>query len=276
MRTHGLNIDVVTALIDEIAREVILPRFRQLQSEDIEEKPAADGGHDIVTIVDRQVEDRLTRALTGIAPAAVIGEEAAHEDPDLLQLVHGDDPLWVVDPIDGTKNFARGHDAFGVMVAWVVAGRAQSAWVLLPARHQMFVADAGGGAWLNGSRIHVPAAAPASLPRGTLHQRYMSAALADAMAKSLAGKYVPVADLGCSAIEYTDILQGHQEFTTYYRLLPWDHAAPALVLTEGGGAVDHVSGKPYSVRSANQVTVVACDARVSAEVRTAISRHVYT
>ena len=85
--------------------------------------------------------------------------------------------------------------------------------------------------------------------------------------ESLVGKFTLVADLVCSAIEYTDILQGRQEFTTYYRLLPWDHAAPALLLTEGGGVVEHLTGETYTVRSANQVTVAARNRDVSNAVR---------
>jgi fructose-1,6-bisphosphatase/inositol monophosphatase family enzyme len=57
------------------------------------------------------------------------------------------------------------------------------------------------------------------------------------------------------------------DFVLYYRLLPWDHAAPALVLVEADGRVDHADGRPYSPRSTNQLTVVARDAATSARVR---------
>ena len=63
-----------------------------------------------------------------------------------------------------------------------------------------------------------------------------------------------------AAIEYTDILRGLGDFVIYYRLLPWDHAAPALVLTEAGGLVSHLSGQPYTARSQSQLTIVARDA----------------
>ena len=62
--------------------------------------------------------------------------------------------------------------------------------------------------------------------------------------------------------EYTDILAGLSEFVIYYRLLPWDHAAPALILTEGGGRAGHVSGQPYTARSEHQLTIVARDVGV--------------
>ena len=62
---------------------------------------------------------------------------------------------------------------------------------------------------------------------------------------------------GCAAVDYTAVLQGELDFMVYYRLLPWDHAAPALMLTEAGGLVEHASGRPYSPRAAHQPTI-AC------------------
>jgi fructose-1,6-bisphosphatase/inositol monophosphatase family enzyme len=68
---------------------------------------------------------------------------------------------------------------------------------------------------------------------------------------------------GCAAIEYTDTLNGAHDFVVYHRLLPWDHAAPALLLTEAGGRVCHASGQPYTARSKSQLTIVARDAVVA-------------
>jgi len=75
-------------------------------------------------------------------------------------------------------------------------------------------------------------------------------------------------------VEYTDILAGKTDFAVYYRLLPWDHATPALILVEGVGRVEHLDGTPNSARSENQPTVVARDARVSDHVRNCLTPHV--
>jgi len=268
------DIDAVTNLVDEIAQAAILPRFRRLGREDVEHKSTAADPDDIVTVVDRDVEERLTLALKALVPSApVIGEEAVHARPELLNLRVSDGPLWLLDPIDGTRNFARGDDGFGVMLAWVVAGRAQAAWILLPARGQIFVAEAGSGAFLNGVRATVAPPSTGGLPRGALLVRYMPGSLGETVTRAMRGHFDAVEPSGCAAVEYTDILGGKADFAVYYRLLPWDHAAPALILVEGGGRVEHLDGTPYSARSDNQVTVVARDARVSDRVRRCLRRH---
>lgn len=263
-----LNVDAVTALIEEASDTLILPRFRRLRPEDIEDKSTSPDREDLVTAVDRDVEAWLTRALARLEPGAtVIGEEAVHAQLDLLDRVASDEPLWLVDPIDGTKNFARGRDGFGLMVARVVAGRTVAAWILLPARREMFVACAGAGTWLNGQRVRVPAVASPTAPTGTLFVRYMPTDLRTSVTTIATERFEVVADSACAAIEYTEVLRGRQDFAVYYRLLPWDHAAPALILTEAGGCVEHQNGRPYSVRSADQLTVVARSPDVSAAVR---------
>ena len=260
------GIDAVTALIVEAAETLILPRFRHLRPEDIEDKATSPDRQDLVTIVDREVEVWLTRAFARLEPAAtVIGEEAVHAAPELVNLVATDTPLWIIDPIDGTKNFARGDDGFGVMVSRVMAGQTQAAWLMLPARGEMFVAEAGSGTWRNGRPIRVPVTTAPDEPRGLVFDRYMPPdvrAHVNRIAEGSAFGIEPYST--CAAVEYTDILRGDKDFAVYYRLLPWDHAAPALILTEAGGSVAHLSGKPYSVRSDDQVTIVARNSDVGA------------
>jgi fructose-1,6-bisphosphatase/inositol monophosphatase family enzyme len=245
------DIDAVTELVDEITQAAILPRFRQLSREEVEQKSTPADPDDIVTVVDRQVEEQLTHALMTLMPsAAVIGEEAVHCRPELLQLLASDGPVWLLDPIDGTKNFARGDDGFGVMLAWVVGGTTQAAWILLPARGQTFVAEAGSGAFLNGVRARVPLPPREGRLRGSLLVRYMPGSLGETVAQATRGRFHAVPDSGCAAVEYTDILGGRREFAVYYRLLPWDHAAPALMLAEGADVSSTSTGHltPYARR----------------------------
>ena len=264
-------IDTITALIAEASETLILPRFRHLRPEDIEDKSTSPDREDLVTAVDRDVEAWLTGQLARLEPGAtVIGEEAVHARPDLVDLIATDQPLWIVDPIDGTKNFARGLDGFGVMVSRVQAGQTLAAWVMLPARGDMFVAESGAGTRLNGERLRVQSSAPPDAPSGTLFVRYMPTGLRASVTAVAADRFTIVSDSACAAVEYTEIVRGRQDFAVYFRLLPWDHAAPALILTEAGGRVDHLSGAAYSVRSENQVTVVARSAKVSAQVRASL------
>jgi fructose-1,6-bisphosphatase/inositol monophosphatase family enzyme len=184
-----------------------------------------------------------------------------------LRAIEADAPLWLVDPLDGTKNFVRGEDGFGIMVAHVVGGVTAAAWVVLPARGETFVAERGGGARRDGKAVRVGAPAWEGLPRGTAHGRYMPPALEEAVSAALGGRMTPIADAGCAAVEYSEVVKGERELSVYYRLLPWDHAAPALVLTEAGGRVEHAGGAAYGPRSRDQITIVARDAAMAREAR---------
>lgn len=259
----SLDIQAVTGLIEEAAETLVLPRFSRLSANEVEAKATPGDPEDVVTIVDREVETHLSQALAALAPSvAVIGEEAAHHRPALLHLLASDQPLWVIDPLDGTKNFAAGDSGFGIMVAYVVEGHAQAAWLVLPARDATFVAEAGSGAFINGERIRVPSNPQESRSRGAVLTRYMPDGLGETVTGALHARVRIDRPAGCAAIEYTDILKGVSDFVVYYRLLPWDHAAPALILTEAGGRVSHFSGLPYTARSKNQLTIVARDGGV--------------
>lgn len=259
------DIQSVSALVQRAATELIVPRFRHLDPGDIVAKPSVGDPGDIVTVVDREVEAMLTGWLLDAWPGVpVVGEEATHADPSLLRESHSEGSYWLLDPIDGTKNFAAGSDGFGLMLAFVHRGRARAAWVLMPVRQELFVAEEGAGVVCNGVRLQSEVGSP-DRPRGTVHHRYMPADLSEAVRTALE-PYDAAADLHCAALEYTDILRGRRDFGVFYRLLPWDHVAPALILTEGGGRVIHLDGLAYTPRSEDQPTIVAGSAAVAGTV----------
>jgi fructose-1,6-bisphosphatase/inositol monophosphatase family enzyme len=259
-------IDRVSGLLAEVVAEEVTGRFRALGAGDIEGKPTADDPDDLVTAVDRAVERRLTDALVDLLPGSrVVGEEAVHARPELIEALAGAEPVWLVDPIDGTKNFARGDDAFGVMIALVERGATRAAWIALPARGQSYVAEEGAGAYLDGARLRVP---PAAAPlRGTLYTGYMPAELAASVTAATAGRFAASAPALAAAIEYTSVVRGEKDFVVYYRLHPWDHGPGALLLAEAGGLVQHLDGTRYRPLASRQVTVVGIAPDVCRGVR---------
>ena len=262
------DVDRVAAVLNQIAAEAILPRFRQLRAEEVMGKPTPGDPEDIVTAVDRDVERRLELELAALTPGvAVLGEESAHERPELLRLLDADDPLWIVDPIDGTKNFAAGDDGFGVMLAFVVQGLARAAWILLPARGELYTAQAGAGAVRNGVAIRAPALPTRAVPRGPLKTKFMPPALRAAIEAAAQGRFQPAPLTGCSATDYPDVLSGAIDFAVYHRLNAWDHAAGTLILTEAGGMAEHLDGSRYTPRSRHRPTVIAGSPAVAAQVR---------
>ena len=207
--TRAPDIDAVTALIVRCADELILPRFGQLRAEDVTSKATDTDPDDLVTIADAEAEERLTAGLRALAPEApVLAEEAAHGNPGLLRLMESDGPLWLVDPLDGTRNFARGDDRFGTIVAWVVGGLTRAGWIVLPARREIFVAEAGSGAFRNGARARVPAETPEAPWRGCLYTGFMPRELRERTTRAVADRYEPLPQSRCGAITYTDLVQG--------------------------------------------------------------------
>ncbi len=115
--------------IRETAAIEIMPRFCSLSDSEIMEK----GPGDLVTISDIESEKRLGRMLGRLAPeCAVIGEESADKSPEQLKALSKAAPVWVIDPLDGTRNYARGIPCFAVIVAYCLGGRTMAGWIYDP------------------------------------------------------------------------------------------------------------------------------------------------
>jgi fructose-1,6-bisphosphatase/inositol monophosphatase family enzyme len=119
----------VAALLRRAASEIILPRFKNLQKDEIREK----GPGDLVTIADTEAEQMLTPLLRELAPgSSVVGEEAVAADADVLGRLKGADGVWLIDPVDGTHNFAHGNSNFAVIAAYVEQGNVRGGWIHEP------------------------------------------------------------------------------------------------------------------------------------------------
>src|SRR5690606_13920182 len=126
---------------------------------------------DLVTIVDHEVEALLHRQLPSLLPGSrVIGEESTAAQPTLLNSLN-DGWVWLVDPLDGTRNFVEGIADFAVMIALLHNGVTQNAWIYSPTAATMAYAERNAGTWWNGERIHLDNSA-ATL-RGNVHTRFL-------------------------------------------------------------------------------------------------------
>jgi fructose-1,6-bisphosphatase/inositol monophosphatase family enzyme len=188
----------------------------------------------------------LTRGLLALAPdSAVVGEEAVAADPSLLAALKTESMLWLVDPLDGTRNFDNGSSDVAVMVALVQGGETVASWIHRPADGRVYTAVRGAGAFANGERLQVRAVGRVSDLRGAVLTRFLTerqGAAVERFAPTI-GSLTP--GRLCAGVDYPLIAERHQDFVLFRRTLPWDHAPGALLVTEAGGHVAHLDGSDY-------------------------------
>ncbi len=241
MPTHHLD-TAVAAVMRDAARRAILPRWQALAAHEVIDK-AAD---DVVTIADHESEAILAEGLTRLLPEAVIvGEEAAHADPAVLTRL-GDALCWIVDPLDGTNNFAAGKPPFGVIVALAERGEAIAGWLYDPLSGRLCHARLGEGAWIDGERIAARASGQTP-PVAAISLIFMDPARREAVKAHIAPHYRLVDIPRCAAEQYPRLALGENDVSIFERTLPWDHAAGILFLNEAGGRAARPDGSPYRV-----------------------------
>lgn len=238
----------------DVAATEVLPRFQTLGTADISEKRPGD----LVTTADRMSEEAFKRLLPPLLPGSlVLGEEGYETDPASLQLLNGDAPVWIVDPVDGTYNFAHGKPPFTVIVALAAKGRTLGGWIVDPIVGDAVFAIEGEGAAYAPADASCSAITAAGSPSDLTASRMTAGAgLRKRMEKIAAGTEgtqlpIFVDRYRCVGREYMDIATGKLELARYGgRLKPWDHAAGALIVRESGGIASVVDkDEPYMPRA---------------------------
>jgi fructose-1,6-bisphosphatase/inositol monophosphatase family enzyme len=232
----------VRSLIVKAVETAILPRFGQLHESDISEKTPGE----LVTVADRECEALLSAGLSRICPdARIVGEEACAADESLLEGLD-DGRIWLVDPLDGTANFASGKGPFGVIIALADQGEIVAGWIYEPLLDRMCFAANGGGAYtsVDGESAPVQAAPPRSTIIATLATQFMPAPIREAVTVA-ASEFELQPIPRCAAAHYPALAFGTYQLALFQRTLPWDHAAGALFLTEAGAHVARWNGDPY-------------------------------
>jgi fructose-1,6-bisphosphatase/inositol monophosphatase family enzyme len=230
----------VAELMRETAAAELLPRFRNLAKEEIREKRPGD----IVTVADVASEQRLASGLAKILPGVpVVGEEAVEADPSLVALIgRPGETCWIVDPLDGTANFAAGRDRFAMIVCLVHDAETIAGWILDVPNGRMAVAGKGQGVTLDGVAVQGKPQAPR--PNGLIGDRVRKEFDRQLSAEQRR-RLGELTTLRCAGREYIEILDGRYGFNIYRMTKPWDHAAGALMLREAGGDALRFNGAPY-------------------------------
>ncbi len=233
--------DRVTKIITETARQDILPRFQALADHEVMEKRPGD----LVTIADLDAEKQLERRLTDLTPGSVVvGEEAVHGNSAILDRLVGEAPAWIIDPVDGTANFAAGKPIFGTVVAYLEAGIVRMGWIHMPIEDTTAVAVNGEGAWRDGTKLSAVPNVPLEQMAGLLNFGYFESQRREQI-RERSHRFAKIETQRCAAHNYLSLATGSRHFSLYRRLWPWDHAAGVLIHQEVGGYTALLDGSPY-------------------------------
>jgi fructose-1,6-bisphosphatase/inositol monophosphatase family enzyme len=248
MTFRKADLDRLAAIMTEAADAEIVPRFRGLADGGIREKT---GALDLVTDADEKAEWRMRDACAKAFPQArFVGEESVERDRSLLATIADAELAIIVDPVDGTSNFAWGLPLFGVMAAVVQRGETVAGLIFDPIGRDWRKALRGEGAWAEtetGTTRDLKVAKPAAVSEmiGLCSWYIMPEPLRARTVANLA-KTRASFSYRCAAYEYRMVADGLCHFSLHYKLMPWDHAAGVLIHGEAGGHSALLDGSPYS------------------------------
>ena len=225
----------------EIAREAgsLLARLFKGPQEISYKRPS-----DLVTEADRRSEALIVERLHRHFPGhAVVGEEGGGQRI-------ASDYCWYVDPLDGTTNFAHGFPVFCVTLGLAYRGEVIAGVVYDPTRDELFTAERGAGAYLNSQRIHVSQAA--SLSESLLATGFPPVASNHDLNIQFYFRFTLLSHgirrAGSAALDLCTVAAGRFEGFWELKLNPWDKAAGSLLVTEAGGRVTDLTGRPFSLQ----------------------------
>ncbi|SFP50457.1 inositol monophosphatase family protein [Tranquillimonas alkanivorans] len=227
------NLNIMIKAARKAGRSLVKD-FREVENLQVSTKGAGDFVSRADTAAEKIVFEELTQARPNYG---WVGEES---DP-----VEGKDPTrrWIVDPLDGTNNFLHGQPHWCVSIALEHKGEVVSAVVFDPAKDEMFVAEKGGGAWMNEMRLRVSG-------RHRMIECLFATGLPQAGRSGLPaamqelGRVLPAASgvrqWGAAALDLAYVAAGRFDGYWQRRLSAWDIAAGMLIVREAGGLVDGI------------------------------------
>ena len=248
------------ALVRQAAKSEIMPRFRHLSPESVRVKTRHD---DLVTDADVASEAMISKGALEILPdALIIGEEAVAADPSILDKMSDADWAVIIDPVDGTWNFANGLTQFGVILAVTYKGETCFGLLYDPVMDDWIMASRGEGAWFcrpdaEPIRLKTSAPKPYGELEGMLPLFIFPQAQRERLAAQMAAQFGRLDCLKCSCHEYRMLAQGRSDFILSPKKNPWDHAAGVLITQEAGGDAVCLDGRPYAPTDHQGVFLIA-------------------
>jgi len=202
------------------------------------------GDKDLVTEVDRESERLIiTHLLSEFPDYNMVAEESVYPQ--------GNSPFrWIIDPLDGTTNFAHSFPWFCVSIGLENAGEIVAGVIYNPMHDELFTAIRGGGAFINGRRLHVSSRSPLrSTLLGTGFPYDCASDPANNFANFICFQKAArgIRRAGAAALDLAYVAAGRLDGFWELKLKPWDVAAGVLMVREAGGTVSSYDGAPYDI-----------------------------
>jgi myo-inositol-1(or 4)-monophosphatase len=247
------------------AGEVIRRHFRDGRTAWAKDAGAT---YNLVSDADLEAERAIADVIRGVFPAdAILGEESHRDDAAARR-------LWVVDPIDGTNNFAHGLPHFAVSIAFYEAGQPACGVIYNPIREDWYTTRRGAGAFCNGAQVRVSEAERLDqsligvgfyYDRGAMMEATL-AAIRDLFRQNIHG----VRRFGTASLDLCHTACGMYGAYFEYTLSPWDFAAGALFVQEAGGRVTTARGAPLRLE---KTSLLASNGRIHQAVLEIVQKH---
>ena len=216
----------VIAIVKHVAQTEVMPRYLN-----VAHSRKTDGS--MCTEADLACQNALITELTKLAPYPVLGEEMT-EAEQVRQWTAGQDGLWCIDPIDGTSNFVNGIPYFAISVALMKAGRSVLGVIYDPVGDEMFYAEQGHGAFLNG--LPLPIKCRSADLRQSLAAVELKRISPNITAQiALHPPYSSQRNFGASTLDWCYVAAGRFDIYLHGGQKLWDYAAGCLILAEAGG-----------------------------------------
>jgi myo-inositol-1(or 4)-monophosphatase len=241
------------SIVADAADSELMPRFRH-----VEARTKPDGS--LVTEADLCMQRSIEAELLRYWPdTRLLGEEmSAMQQARLLR--DSEAGMWILDPLDGTSNFCSGIPFFGVSLALCDARGLRAGVVFDPLRRESFSALRGGGAWLNGEPLHVPAP-PEELAQGMAMVDFKRLPAPLAVRLSRHAPYRSQRSFGSVVLDWCWLAAGRVHLYLHGGQQLWDYAAGSLVFSEAGGSgglyLDYAGQRPHSLSLEPRIAMAA-------------------
>lgn len=242
-------------IIKNLADKEIMPRFNRVGFEFKE-----DGS--LVTEADTAMQHAVTKALNKYWPEyALLGEEMSEREQQALLDSDNAQGLWVLDPLDGTSNFASAIPIFSVSLALIQQGEVRLGLIYDPVRKECFTALKGQGAWLNGGPLKL------QVEKQALNQCIAQVdfkRLSETMAMHIAAThpYASQRNFGSGALDWCWLAAGRSQLYIHGGQKLWDYLAGQLILSEAGGIAETFDGEEIFKKQLMKRSIVASVNRI--------------